>query len=337
MEHQSHWRTRYVLAVVLLTTAGVFSIVFTPPPRSFDESVIINIESGMSSIEIAKTLEQTGVIQSKWLFLIVRALSPQTILMAGEYRFTRPMTTGKAFDKLAHGKVEYHRVTIQEGLTRFEIADVLVAQGLASREEFLAVTEHAEWVGDLAPQAENLEGFLFPDTYHFTRGITAVEFGEMMVNQFRRVFREIVPERLSGWTSHDIVTLASLVEKETGARDERRVVSSVFHNRLRKNILLQCDPTVVYGLMLENRFRGTIYRSDLRDPHPYNTYVHYGLPPGPIANPGRDSLEAAVRPDQTDYMFFVAHPAEFGRHVFSKTVHAHERAVAEYRRGLGRQ
>lgn len=337
MEHQSHWKKRYVLAIVLLTAAGAFSIVFTPPHRSFDESVIINIELGMSSIEIAKALEQRGVIQSKWLFLIVRALSPQTILMAGEYRFTRPMTTREVFDKLAYGRVEYHRVTIQEGLTRFEIADVLVAQGLVAREEFLAVTERAEWIGDLAPQAENLEGFLFPDTYHFTQGVTAAEFGAMMVDQFRRVFRGIVPERLSGWTPHDIVTLASLVEKETAARDERRVVSSVLHNRLRKNILLQCDPTVVYGLMLENRFRGTIYRSDLRDPHPYNTYIHYGLPPGPIANPGRASLEAAVHPDQTDYLFFVAHPAEFGRHVFSETGHAHERAVAKYRRGLGRR
>ena len=313
----------------------MLSIAFAPPYRNFDESVLMNIEPGTSSFEIADTLEQAGVIQSRWLFLGVRALCPRTVLMAGEYRFSRPLTIWQVFDKIAKGRVEYYRLTIPEGLTRFEIADVLAREGLAEREEFLAVVERAEWIGDLAPNARNLEGFLFPDTYYFARGITAVEFGQMMVDQFRRVYREVVPERLAGWSPQDIVTLASLIEKETAARSERGVVSSVFHNRLREKIRLQCDPTVIYGLRIENRFRGTIYRSDLRDPHPYNTYVHHGLPPGPIANPGRASLAAAVQPDETDYLFFVAHPAEHGRHVFSKNVRAHERAVAEYRRGLG--
>ena len=322
--------------MALLAGAGILSIAFAPPYRNFGESVVVDIEPGTSSVEIADTLEQAGVIQSRWIFLGVRALRPNTVLMAGEYRFSRPLTTWRVFDKISQGRVEYHRLTIPEGFTRFEIADLLAAQNLAAREEFLAVAERADWVRDLAPQAENLEGFLFPDTYYFTRGITAVEFAEMMVDQFRRVFREVVPERLEGWSSQDIVTLASLIEKETGERGERGVVSSVFHNRLREKILLQCDPTVVYGLLIEDRFRGTIYRSDLRDPHPYNTYVHHGLPPGPIANPGRASLEAAVRPDETDYLFFVAHPAQYGRHIFSKTVQAHNRAVAEYRRGLGR-
>ena len=319
-----------------MAAAALLSIAFAPPYRNFDESVLMNIEPGTSSFEIADTLEQAGVVQSRWLFLGVRALRPRTVLMAGEYRFSRPLTIWQVFDKIAKGRVEYYRLTIPEGLTRFEIADVLAREGLAERDEFLAVVERAEWIGDLAPHARNLEGFLFPDTYYFARGITAVEFGQMMVDQFRRVYREVVPERPAGWSSQDIVTLASLIEKETGARGERGVVSSVFHNRLREKIRLQCDPTVIYGLLLENRFRGTIYRSDLRDPHPYNTYVHPGLPPGPIANPGRASLEAAVRPDETDYLFFVAHPAKYGRHVFSKTVHAHNRAVAEYRRGLER-
>ena len=336
MKRRSHWKTGYAAAVALLAAAGALSTAFAPPYRNFDESVVVNIEHGTSSFEIADALEEKGVIQSRWLLLGVRALRPQTVLMAGEYRFSRPLTIWQVFDKIAEGRVEYYRLTIPEGLTRFEIADVLARQGLAGRGEFLAVADRAEWISALAPHARNLEGFLFPDTYYFTRGITAVEFAEMMVDQFRRVFREAVPERPDGWSSRDIVTLASLIEKETGARSERGVVSSVFHNRLRENIRLQCDPTVTYGLLLENRFRGTIYRSDLRDPHPYNTYIHHGLPPGPIANPGRASLEAAVRPDETDYLFFVADPAGRGRHVFSKNVKAHQRAVAEYRRGLGR-
>ena len=336
MTHRTQWRIGYAAAVALLAAAAVLSIAFAPPYRNFDDSVLMNIEAGTSSFEIADALEETGVIQSRWLFLGVRALRPQTVLMAGEYRFSRPLTIWQVFDKIALGRVEYHRLTIPEGLTRFEIADIVAGEGLAAREDFLAVADRPDWIRDLAPLARNLEGFLFPDTYYFTRGITAVEFAEMMVDQFRRVFRETVPDRLDSWSSQDIVTLASLIEKETGARSERGVVSSVFHNRLREKIRLQCDPTVIYGLLLENRFRGTIYRSDLRDPHPYNTYVHHGLPPGPIANPGRASLEAAVRPDETDYLFFVAHPAGRGRHVFSKNVKAHERAVAEYRRGLGR-
>ena len=336
MTDRIHWRSGYAAAVALLVAAGALSTGFAPPYRNFDESVVVNIEPGTSSVEIADALDQAGVIQSRWLFLAVRALRLRSVLMAGEYRFSRPLTIWQVFDKIEHGRVQYHRLTIPEGLTRFEIADLLAGEGLAAREDFLAVADRADWVRDLAPRAENLEGFLFPDTYYFTRGIPAREFAEMMVDQFRRVFRDVVPERPDGWSSQDIVTLASLIEKETGARSERGVVSSVFHNRLRENILLQCDPTVVYGLLLENRFRGTIYRSDLRDPHPYNTYVHPGLPPGPIANPGRASLEAAVRPDETDYLFFVAHPAQYGRHVFSKTVQAHNRAVAEYRRRLGR-
>ena len=336
MKTPTRWRIPYAASVALLAAAGMLSMAFTPPYRNFDEPVVINVEPGATSLEIADELEQAGVIQSRWSFLGVRALRPRTVLMAGEYRFSRPLTVWQVFDKLALGLRAYKRLTIPEGLTRLEIAGLLAERGLATKDEFLAAVDSADWIGDFAPQAENLEGFLFPDTYYFTQGITAAEFAQMMVDQFRRVFLEVVPENPPGWSPHEIVTLASLIEKETGRRSERKVVSSVFHNRLRKNILLQCDPTIIYGLRVENRFRGAIYRSDLRDPHPYNTYVHPGLPPGPIANPGRASLEAAVQPEETDYLFFVAHPDRNGTHVFSKTGRAHERAVASYRRSLGR-
>jgi UPF0755 protein len=316
---------------------GLLSAGFSPPYRGFEEPVTIQIEPGTSSRELAVALEEAGVIRSRWLFLAVRGMRPRTVLMAGEYRFWRRMTVWQVFDKISLGQVEYHRLTIPEGLTRFETADLIAAAGLFSREEFLAEAEQAHQIQGRFRDAVNLEGFLYPETYHFTLGITAREFVRMMIDQFYRVFEEVTRENSVSLTPYEIVTLASLIEKETGAGGERRLVSSVFHHRLTKNIRLQCDPTVVYGLILENRFRGTIYRSDLKDKHPYNTYVHAGLPPGPIANPGRASLEAAVKPAESDYLFFVAEPFGTGKHVFSETLQAHDRAVVAYREARSRR
>ena len=332
----STWGLWYAAALVVLVVTGLLSAGFAPPFRGFAEPVTIQIEPGTSSREVAEALEEAGVIRSRWLFLAVRGLRPRTVLMAGEYRFWRPMTVWQIFDKISRGQVEYHRLTIPEGLTRFEIADLIAGAGLSTREEFLAEAEQAHQIQGRFRKAANLEGFLFPDTYHFTLGITAREFVQMMIDQFYRVFEDVTRENAVVLTPYDIVTLASLIEKEAGVRSERHLVSSVFHNRLRRNILLQCDPTVIYGLILENRFRGTIYRSDLKDKHPYNTYVHAGLPPGPIASPGRASLEAAVKPSESDYLFFVAEPLGTGKHVFSETLQAHDRAVDDYRRGRRR-
>ncbi len=330
------WGLWYAAALGVLVVMGLLSAGIAPPSHGFEEPVSIQIEPGTTSREIAEALEEAGVIRSRWLFLAVRGLRPRTILMAGEYRFWRPLTVWQVFDKISRGKVEYHRLTIPEGLTRFEIADLVAGAGLSTREEFLAEAEQAHQIQGRFREAANLEGFLFPDTYYFTRNITAREFVQMMIDQFYRVFQDAALGNSVPLTPYEIVTLASLIEKETGIRGERPLVSSVFHNRLRENILLQCDPTVVYGLILENRFRGTIYRSDLQDKHPYNTYVHAGLPPGPIANPGRASLEAAVKPAESGYLFFVAEPLGTGKHVFSKTLQAHNRAVVEYRQDRNR-
>ena len=336
MRKFSAWGVWYAAALGVLVVMGLLSAGFAPPFPGFEEPVTIQIEPGATSREIAEALEEAGVIRSRWLFLAVRGLRPRTVLMAGEYHFWRPLTVWRAFDKISRGQVEYHRLTIPEGLTRFEIADLVAGAGLSTREEFLAEAGQAHQIQGQFREAANLEGFLFPDTYYFTRNINAREFVQMMIDQFYRVFQDAAPGNSVPLTPYEIVTLASLIEKETGIGGERPLVSSVFHNRLRENILLQCDPTVVYGLILENRFRGRIYRSDLQDKHPYNTYVHAGLPPGPIANPGRASLEAAVRPAESGYLFFVAEPLGTGKHVFSKTLQAHNRAVVEYRQGRNR-
>jgi UPF0755 protein len=266
------------------------------------------------------------------LFLATRAARLRAKLMAGEYRFDQPMSVWDVYDHIASGKVLQHPVTIPEGLTRFEIASFVASRGFTSREEFLAECEKTDRIHDLVPEANNLEGFLFPETYQMTRPFSAPKLVDMMVARFRSVFQELSAARTQKLSSYELLTLASLIEKETGVGGERKLVSSVFHNRLDKRMLLQCDPTVIYALVLENRYQGRLTRDDLAIPNDYNTYVHAGLPPGPIANPGRASLEAAFEPAETDYLFFVAQAGGGGGHVFSESLEAHNRAVGAFRR-----
>ena len=186
-------------------------------------------------------------------------------------------------------------------------------------------------IRDLDPAATSLEGYLFPSTYRLTRRTTATQLTRLMVDQFRKAWKQAGATPDDG--AHRIVTLASLVEKETAVPEDRPRVASVYANRLRLGMKMDCDPTVIYAALLDGRYRGTIYRSDLENPSPYNTYLHPGLPPGPIANPGLASLKAALRPEQTSYLFFVAKPDGSGGHVFSESMAAHNAAVQAYRSG----
>ena len=251
--------------------------------------------------------------------------------MAGEYEFNRPMSVGEVFDTIARGQVRYHPVRIPEGNNLWGVADLVARTGFAAREDFLKETERVDYVRDLLPQAANLEGCLFPDTYHVARPVTAEKLVRIMVGRFRDVFTKVLADNKTSLNARQILTLASMIEKETGVGHERQLVSSVFHNRLRRGMLLQCDPTVIYGMVMDNRYRGRLRTSDLKDTHLYNTYVHPGLPPGPIANPGRQALEAAINPKSSDYIFFVARASGNGEHVFSETWRDHARAVASYR------
>ncbi len=252
--------------------------------------------------------------------------------MAGEYEFKKPLPASEALGTLAAGRVKLYPLTIPEGYSRFEVADRIASAGLASREEFLRMTADPAPVKDILPAAESLEGCLFPDTYNLARTDTADDLLNVMVARFRQVLAETRQRRATGLSDWETLILASMIEKETGLESERKLVSSVFHNRMRKRMMLQCDPTIVYGLLRENRYRGRIYRSDLENPHPYNTYIHAGLPPGPIANPGKAALEAAFRPAETSYLFFVAKPDASQGHHFSQTMRAHQRGVAALRR-----
>lgn len=320
------------LGAVLVIGIAAVAYGVTSAYQGYEEPVVVMIEPGTSSERIGAELESRGVVRSRWLFLATRAARFQTKLMAGEYQFERPMSVWEVYGRIASGRVLQHPITFREGLTRFDIASLVERAGFSTREEFLAECEKAERIADLAPEAENLEGFLFPETYQMTRPFSAAKLVDMMVARFRSVFRELSAGTTTELKPYELVTLASLIEKETGIGGERKLVSSVFHNRLKKRMLLQCDPTVIYALLLEDRYQGRLTRDDLGIPNAYNTYVHVGLPPGPIANAGRASLEAAFVPAETNYLFFVAQAGGGGGHVFSESLEAHNRAVGAYRR-----
>ena len=331
MSRISGWAVRYALVLALLVVVSLASTVFSPPYRGHAGSVVVEIEPNTPSRVIAQRLEASGVIPSRWHFMAVRLVRPRTVLMAGEYEFNRPMSVGEVFDTIARGQVRYHPVRIPEGNNLWGVADLVARTGFAGREDFLKETERVDYVRDLLPQAANLEGCLFPDTYHVARPVTAEKLVRIMVRRFRDVFTKVLADNKTSLNAGEILTLASMIEKETGVGHERQLVSSVFHNRLRRGMLLQCDPTVIYGMVMDNRYRGRLRTSDLKDTHLYNTYVHPGLPPGPIANPGRQALEAAINPKSSDYIFFVARASGNGEHVFSETWRNHARAVASYR------
>ena len=302
------------------------------PVEPFPEPVIVEIVRGASSDQIADLLESHGVIKSKWAFLWKRIWNRETKLMAGEYIFRRPVEASEAFELLAAGRVRLYPITIPEGLNRFEIAALVSKSGLVSGVDFLHLTADPAPVKDLLAEAETLEGCLFPETYSLARTSTAKDLVGAMIAQFRKALQRAHSQRTEDIDLWKGVVLASMIEKETGLGAERGLVSSVFHNRMRLGMLMQCDPTIIYGLVLEDRYRGRIYTSDLSDPHPYNTYVHGGLPPGPIASPGRRSIQAAFAPSESDYLYFVAKPGDQTGHVFSKTLRSHNRAVRELRR-----
>lgn len=297
----------------------------------FDEPVIFEYVRGASGAETAAELERLGVVRSRWLFLAARALRPGAVLMAGEYRFDSPDTAAGVLARFAAGDVLLRPLTIPEGLTRFEVSSLVGASGYASEEEFLQLTADPAPMHDLFPEAKSLEGFLFPETYSLAKTATGEQILAAMLANFRHAFAAASEGIETNLAPYETLTLASLIEKESGVPSERPLISAVFHNRLERGMLLQCDPTTIYGMILEDRYRGRILLDDLKDPHPYNTYVHSGLPPGPIANPGEESLRAALRPADSAYIFFVANPGGGGDHTFSVTLSEHNQAVARWR------
>ncbi|MSO22204.1 MAG: endolytic transglycosylase MltG [Acidobacteria bacterium] len=324
--------------VLLVVLTGVALRFFWSRPYSAAQGAekFVVIPRGTSSYETARLLEREGVVRHWTVFLAyLRLAKPRSPLQAGEYRFAEPLSIIQVADKLIHGLIYYHEFTVPEGYSLFEIGALMEQKGFARAADLMAAAGRVDVIADLSQDTKNLEGFLFPDTYRLARGTTADEIAHIMVRRFREVYAALEPRlRKASLNLHQSVTLASLIEKETRLDSERELISAVFQNRLKKRMLLQCDPTVIYAAQLKGKYRGKLFQSDLESTSPYNTYRHPGLPPGPIANPGKRSLEAALSLAQSDYLYFVADNR--GGHVFSKTLAEHQRAVSAYRKGLAK-
>jgi UPF0755 protein len=326
---------RLLSAILLLAllAAAVGYMSLHAAYQGFHEPVILDFPKGTSTQEMAQQLAEKGVIRYSWQFLIVRALNPGRKLQAGEYQFSRADTPSGVLNRIARGDVFFYELVVPEGSNIFDIASSVGRFGFLKSADFLKAARNPALIHDLAPEAPTLEGYLFPATYRITRSTTVEQLCLMMTNQFRKQWRELQASP-GARPANEIVTLASLVEKETGRSEDRPIVASVYENRLRKGMALDCDPTTIYAALLDARYRGTIYRSDLASDNAYNTYRHVGLPPGPIANPGLASLKSALAPAETNYLYFVAKGDGSGGHQFSETMEQHNVAVQQYRRSI---
>lgn len=295
-----------------------------------DKAVVatVYLPRGASFIKIVDILDRAGLVKSKLLFsLLAFSKGIAGHIKAGEYELVSSMSPGEITDKLANGEIKAYRVTIPEDYTLKQIADLLVADHLVDEKTFLAVITDPVFLASLNIDANSAEGYLYPDTYDFSRGMTTQEIVKTLVNQF---WKKVTPQMVKraqdlGMTTTEFVTLASLIGKESGYKDEKAMISSVFHNRLKKGMRLQSDPTAIYSL---TQYNSIVKRKHLENNTPYNTYKIRGLPPGPIANPGMDSLQAALYPAPVNYLYFVSN--NDGTHKFSSNLAAHAQAVLKY-------
>ena len=325
--------------VLLVAAAGVaawFWVGIERPYRAFPaEGVFVDLPHGASGRTVARLLQQNGVIRSAFVFGIFARRHPKRHLQAGEYFFDHPITGHDVFWQIADGHIYEQPFTVREGETIFDIARDLEAGKFMSVNEFLKAAQNPELIHDMAPNAKTLEGFLYPATYNLPRHPVAIELTAEMVKKFREEWNRIAsaaPIAQGNGLAGQVVTLASLVERETPKPDERPVVAGVFENRLSKNMRLQCDPTVIYALEQIGQYKGSLTGEDLHFDSPYNTYEHGGLPPGPIGNPGETSLRAAMTPVKTSFLYFVANTQ--GGHFFAATLEEHNHNVTMYRRLL---
>jgi UPF0755 protein len=305
----------------------------TPPANT---SLLLH--PGYSTRRIAAELKKAGVIRNERVFWLWHVLHPKPLLKAGEYLFEREATLPQVYERIARGDIYFHVVTVPEGYTMFDIAKAMEDAGLGSASDFLQVFEsQTQLISDLAPEAKSLEGYLFPNTYQFTRTQTLEEMAAEMVHQFRQVAQQIgLTAGMNSGVNSDVpkvVTMASIVEKETAAPEERPRVASVYYNRLAQRMALDADPSVIYAELLLGTYQGSLHHADLAVNSPYNTYRFPGLPQGPIGNPGKSALEAALHPDTTKFLYFVSDGN--GHHRFARSLEEHNRNVAAYRHSIG--
>ena len=322
---------RFLVVLLLLVLLGSpFAYRNLVQPASPPGETIVEVTPGMGTRAIGALLAEHGIIRNQYAFDLWHVLRGGT-LKAGEYQFVQAATLPAVYNRIVRGDVYTRTVTIPEGFNLFDIAQAVQDAQLGSKEGFLAASSNnVALIADLDPGAKNLEGYLFPDTYRFQRRLPASQILAAMVRRFRQ---NGACDRFGG-DYHRMVTLASLVEKETPVAEDRPLVASVLENRLAKDMPLMTDPTVIYAAMLENQYRGTIYQSDLKRDSAYNTYRNAGLPPGPICSPGTASLQAALHPADSHFLYFVADPGAAGHSRFAATLKEHQRNVVAYRQGL---
>lgn len=343
------------LVAVVIAIAGWLAWGLFMPVKPAGQTFVL-LHPGYSTRRIAAELKSAGVIRSKEAFLLWHYYHHERSLKAGEYLFDKPANILEVQKRLRRGDVYFRTVVIPEGFTMFDIARAVEAAGLGPADQFLEVARHdTALIADIAPGAPSLEGYLFPDTYQFSRLMTTHDMAAAMVRQFRQVAHQIglIPGGdSSGLTSHGglrvtataydaasrpedlerVVTMASIIEKETAVPEERPLVASVYYNRLAKHIALDADPSIIYAELLAGTYSGALHHADMVFKSPYNTYRNAGLPPGPIASPGRSSLEAALHPADTDYFYFVADAQ--GHHRFAQTIAEHNKNVIAYRKAM---
>jgi len=354
---------RKILWLILLAAfgaAGWFAWAVLTPVEPSGQTFVL-LRPGYSSHRIAAELKRAGVIRSEEAFILWHYLRHKHSLKAGEYLFDKPANVIDVHKRLGRGDVYFHTVVVPEGFTMFDIARAIEAAGLGPADDFLKVAQNdTNMIADLAPHAKSLEGYLFPDTYQFTRMMTMREIAGVMVCTFRleagrieldrratlMIGQPAEPKASNGCADGEVspgvpdgltpiertVIMASIVEKETSVAEERPLVASVYYNRLEKKVALDADPSIIYAELLAGTYQGALHHADMSFPSPYNTYRNAGLPPGPIANPGRSSLEAAMHPAQSDYYYFVADAQ--GHHRFARTIEEHDKNVEAYRRAM---
>ncbi len=351
----------WFLFFAVVASGGWFAWAVLTPVEVSGQTFVM-LRPGYTTHRIAAELKGAGLIRSEEAFVLLHYIHHSRSLKAGEYLFDKPANTIDIQNRLRRGDVYFHTVVVPEGYTMFDIAHAVEAAGLGSADAFVKIAQHdTELIADIAPGAHSLEGYLFPDTYEFSRMMTMHEMAAAMVKQFRQVAHQIgltptatamaeggSPHIMVQLTAHEspasgpgndppnelerTVIMASIVEKETSVPEERALVASVYYNRLEKKIALDADPSIIYAELLAGTYQGALHHTDMSFSSPYNTYRNAGLPPGPIGNPGRSALEAAMHPAQSDYFYFVADAQ--GHHRFARTIEEHDKNVAAYRKAM---
>jgi UPF0755 protein len=352
-KRKSKSKVVWLILTGVLGAAGWFAWAVLTPVEPSGQTFVL-LRPGYSTRRIAAELKTAGIIRSEEAFVLWRYVRHKRSLKAGEYAFDKPANIIDIQKRLRRGDVYFHTVVVPEGFTMFDIARAIEAAGLGPASDFLKeARSDTALIADIAPQARSLEGYLFPDTYEFSRMMTMHDMAAAMVKQFRQVAHQIslIPgdskeatlrvvadpsqPQTGNANNSDVertVIMASIVEKETSVAEERPLVASVYYNRLAKHIALDADPSIIYAELLAGTYQGALHHADMQFHSPYNTYHNAGLPPGPIGNPGRSALEAAMHPAQTDYYYFVADAQ--GHHRFARTIDEHNKNVATYRKAM---